>query len=383
MKQALISLAFLGLQIPSASGCKVFNVESNVLGDALNFFAMSEQDISKTGRPSFRNEDSTLFMFHDSEYGAEGRWTIGESLNSDRALAYIDSWAVHPVLVHAAHDTWNLKWQVTDSSGGWVMDPTVVVTCAPREDGNFPDTTFFFDSGLPELETSGFFVEVEKSSSQLSDGSLYALVGHGTIETAILMYKFVDNKNERSVWVIGQNPGTDIGFAHVRDSADEATQIESEAWHFLENGEWTVGHSAVLIKGDVEYNVYHNLRQHRSIKYVPEGQSFFILKNFVPIPSLGFGTGALSNPESSIATALRSDYRFLDLAREYHNEHIVGSLLEAHAQDESFPSRNELFLLSKVWPTELGFNPTSQAIAQSLVDLKTNYIDSYLLHWPA
>jgi diketogulonate reductase-like aldo/keto reductase len=46
------------------------------------------------------------------------------------------------------------------------------------------------------------------------------------------------------------------------------------------------------------------------------------------------------------------------------------------------PLRDELFLESKVWPTELGFVPTSEAIETSLGHLNTNYVDLYLLHWP-
>jgi len=73
----------------------------------------------------------------------------------------------------------------------------------------------------------------------------------------------------------------------------------------------------------------------------------------------------------------------LDLAREYGNEGTVGDILVETAQLEDGPSREEVFLISKVWPTELGFIPTLDAIDASLNLLKTPYIDMYLLHWPS
>jgi diketogulonate reductase-like aldo/keto reductase len=55
----------------------------------------------------------------------------------------------------------------------------------------------------------------------------------------------------------------------------------------------------------------------------------------------------------------------------------MGSVLKEAAID-----RREVFLQSKVWPTQLGFGPTSRAIAASLQQLGTAYIDQYMLHWP-
>lgn len=98
---------------------------------------------------------------------------------------------------------------------------------------------------------------------------------------------------------------------------------------------------------------------------------------------VGLGTGGLRDPRASIEAAMRSEYRLLDLAREYQNEHIVGAMFSDFAEDDSFPRREEVFLVSKVWPTQLGFGPTTRALYDSMTALKTNYLDSYLLHWPA
>ena len=104
--------------------------------------------------------------------------------------------------------------------------------------------------------------------------------------------------------------------------------------------------------------------------------------------------------------AITLGYRLFDLAREYGNEHIIPKALqrveELHTEQCLLPrdqrthpnacgsdtagaqpvSRGDLFLQSKVWPTELGFEPTSAAITTSLRLLESNYIDHYMLHWP-
>ena len=118
---------------------------------------------------------------------------------------------------------------------------------------------------------------------------------------------------------------------------------------------------------------------------------------------MGLGTGGIYLEHSAevFIEAYLSGYRLLDLAREYRNEHLVHeALLDDHAFRSSAayrnhhqsakqqivirkpPRRSELFLETKVWPTDLGFLPTSQAIETSLREVRSNYIDMYLLHWP-
>ena len=83
-----------------------------------------------------------------------------------------------------------------------------------------------------------------------------------------------------------------------------------------------------------------------------------------------------------IAEAMREGYRMFDLARENRNEENVGRILHNNRGNENFPARSDVFLISKVWPTNLGFFPTSKEIAKSLMDLKTSYVDLYMIHWP-
>jgi diketogulonate reductase-like aldo/keto reductase len=103
------------------------------------------------------------------------------------------------------------------------------------------------------------------------------------------------------------------------------------------------------------------------------------LSNGVKIPLVGFGTGGLPKKQSAkaIREALRTGYRLLDSAAEYKNEEIITEVLKM----EKVP-RHEVFLTSKVWPTDLGFNETLQTAYNSLKLFNTSYIDLYLIHWP-
>lgn len=96
----------------------------------------------------------------------------------------------------------------------------------------------------------------------------------------------------------------------------------------------------------------------------------------------GFGSTAATSA-ATLEEALRLGYRMLDLAREHGDEGAVGALLHRHAADPGVPLRGEVFLASKVWPTHLGFGPTSREVARSLLALRSAYVDLYLIHWPA
>ena len=88
---------------------------------------------------------------------------------------------------------------------------------------------------------------------------------------------------------------------------------------------------------------------------------------------------------TSLLTYHPFSYRMFDLAREYGNEGTMASAIEAAISEsgERYVYRGDLFIISKVWPTQLGFIPTTDAIYLSMQDLGTTYIDMYLLHWPA
>jgi diketogulonate reductase-like aldo/keto reductase len=93
------------------------------------------------------------------------------------------------------------------------------------------------------------------------------------------------------------------------------------------------------------------------------------------VPSIGFGTYKCG--EEVIRAALNGGYRYLDTASFYQNEEDVGRAIRS-----SGVPREQVFLATKAWKTELGFQSTQKAIDDSLRRLDTDYIDLYLIHWP-
>jgi 2,5-diketo-D-gluconate reductase B len=99
----------------------------------------------------------------------------------------------------------------------------------------------------------------------------------------------------------------------------------------------------------------------------------------VEIPKLGFGTWQITGRDCELAVrdALELGYRHIDTARAYGNEDRVGQGLH-----DSGLNRDEVFLTTKLWYTELTATGVHDQIEQSLRDLKTEYIDLLLVHWP-
>jgi diketogulonate reductase-like aldo/keto reductase len=106
----------------------------------------------------------------------------------------------------------------------------------------------------------------------------------------------------------------------------------------------------------------------------------FTLSNGVKIPCIGFGTWEASEGEvafSSVLAALKAGYRHIDTATAYRNEESVGRAIR-----ESGIPRNEIFLTTKLWNTEHGYDATMRAYEGSAKKLGTDYFDLYLIHWP-
>ncbi|MGM9802774.1 MAG: aldo/keto reductase [Muribaculaceae bacterium] len=103
------------------------------------------------------------------------------------------------------------------------------------------------------------------------------------------------------------------------------------------------------------------------------------LNNGVEMPQMGYGVYQISPEECErcVADALSVGYRMIDTAQAYHNEDGVGRAVEA-----SGISREEIFLVSKVWISNYGYEKAKASIDESLQRLRTNYIDLMLLHQP-
>lgn len=109
-------------------------------------------------------------------------------------------------------------------------------------------------------------------------------------------------------------------------------------------------------------------------------QSSFKLNNGIEIPSLGLGT-YLSKPGSEVYNAVRYaldiGYRHIDTAAFYNNEEDIGQAV----RDSKIP-RDNIFITTKVWNSDHGFDQTIKAFYNSLKKLNTDFIDLYLIHWP-
>jgi len=99
----------------------------------------------------------------------------------------------------------------------------------------------------------------------------------------------------------------------------------------------------------------------------------------VQIPKLGFGTWQLKDDDcvSAVSKALEVGYRHIDTAQIYGNEEAVGQAIE-----KSQIPREELFITTKVWKDSLDFRDILVSVSKSLEDLKQEYVDLLLIHWP-
>jgi 2,5-diketo-D-gluconate reductase A len=97
------------------------------------------------------------------------------------------------------------------------------------------------------------------------------------------------------------------------------------------------------------------------------------------MPQLGFGVFQVGDDEAerAVATALRNGYRSIDTATAYQNEEGVGRALRA-----SGIPREELFVTSKLWNSQQGYDNALRAYDASLSRSGLDYLDLYLIHWP-
>ncbi|WP_091609100.1 aldo/keto reductase [Maribacter dokdonensis] len=106
----------------------------------------------------------------------------------------------------------------------------------------------------------------------------------------------------------------------------------------------------------------------------------FTLHNGVQMPYLGLGTYQSDNDQevvNAVKSALEIGYRHIDTAAIYKNEEGVGKGIR-----ESGIDRKEIFLVSKVWNEDQGYDETLKAFDASLKRLGVDYLDLYLIHWP-
>ncbi|MEF2968634.1 aldo/keto reductase [Paenibacillus sp. M1] len=105
-----------------------------------------------------------------------------------------------------------------------------------------------------------------------------------------------------------------------------------------------------------------------------------VLNNGVEMPILGFGVYQIEDPnecEQAVYNALAAGYRLIDTATSYMNEEAVGRAIK-----RSGVPREELFITTKLWIADAGYENTKRAFAESLEKLQMEYLDLYLIHQP-
>lgn len=109
-------------------------------------------------------------------------------------------------------------------------------------------------------------------------------------------------------------------------------------------------------------------------------QSTTTLVNGVKMPWLGLGVYKVEDGQEvihSVKAAIKAGYKSIDTAKIYGNEEGVGQAIK-----ESGVSRDELFITTKVWNSDQGYESTLKAFETSLNKLGLDYLDLYLIHWP-
>lgn len=109
-------------------------------------------------------------------------------------------------------------------------------------------------------------------------------------------------------------------------------------------------------------------------------QSTIKLRNGVQMPIVGYGTWKIvpgPSAHSAVLHALGAGYRHIDTARIYLNEKSIGKAI----LDSGVP-RKELFVTTKLWNSDQGYDKAMTAFDKSLDRLQMDYVDLYLMHWP-
>lgn len=109
-------------------------------------------------------------------------------------------------------------------------------------------------------------------------------------------------------------------------------------------------------------------------------KDYFTLTNGVKMPCIGLGTYKTENGEQAVSTVLKAfecGYRHIDTAAFYGNEESIGTAIK-----KTEVRREELFITSKLWNRDHGYESTIAALNKTLEKLNLDYLDLYLIHWP-
>jgi len=138
---------------------------------------------------------------------------------------------------------------------------------------------------------------------------------------------------------------------------------------------YIIAPSAVMVKFVKRIICPHN----RTTK-IDNQMTHVKLNNNIEMPMLGFGVFQIPDPEEcekAVLHAIETGYRLIDTAASYGNERAAG-----HAIKRSGVAREDLFITTKVWVQDAGYENTKSAFEKSIDKLQLDYLDLYLIHQP-
>jgi diketogulonate reductase-like aldo/keto reductase len=154
-------------------------------------------------------------------------------------------------------------------------------------------------------------------------------------------------------------------------------KLKFKALHRIHCAKWTQdsAHDNIVC---INHRIYQ--RCEVPMLWTNSGMPFTELNDNTLMPAVGFGTYQIPNGadcESAVLAAIQLGYRSIDTAHIYGNEEAVGNAIKGCG----IP-RASLFITTKLWNTDQGFDNAIAACEKSLRTLDLEYIDQYLIHWP-
>lgn len=130
---------------------------------------------------------------------------------------------------------------------------------------------------------------------------------------------------------------------------------------------------------DLNFFKKDNTKQHEQSETTHPDIEYYKLNNGEKIPALSFGVYEIEPKKTKdvVIEALEVGYRSIDTAQIYYNEKEVGDAVK-----ESEVAREDIFLISKNWVSNAGYDKTIKAVNKSLEDMQTDYLDLFLIHQP-
>jgi len=376
-----------------------FDREANFKGEYLIDGLLNNRPIYKL---DWRIRDTPLFLYTWLR-GDVSRWVIGDVPGGEAAMAYVSSWAVQPHLIEKTDQ--RAKWKMITTTGRWTMEK-VKITCV----GGIDFTTYLTSEQEPWI--TGFYFPTKQGIGLLKHASSrnYLMrgfekdrwyIGPETNPKTTTTLAYIESKAIVPGQILKKNVDKQLGcikrFAtdddkktfcgfeanvekcphtcgrkerrHARSSPYMLHTSTDEGWIDVPDFE-------VISVEDGSLWDYLRQKRYNKVRLQPA----HTLSNGLRYPIVGFGTGGLHHTVAGkmVAHAMTAGYVLVDTSQAYKNERDIGNYLARKGKQ----ARDDMFLQSKVWPTHLGYLETEEILKESMANLRTSYLDSFMIHWP-